>query len=212
MGGTVPICSFAFASGTRISLGVILCVVGTFLLVAAVRGHHRRVFAGFVVGGLGGLALVYGPFLVSDGARAGLIFAQSFHAARGDGVHDITWIVGSLSRLVRWYLPVFVVFGLLLRHGHAVRQGALHHGPAAILETAQGEVRDGGSRGRIWPERDAAHHPQAQMTVAERSIDTIIYTLMPALPEKSEARGLQVAACWNSHGRIGRKRSLRGSP
>lgn len=104
--------SLAFASGTRISLGVILCVVGTFLLVAAVRGNHRRVFAGFVVGGLGGLALVYGPFLVSEGARAGLIFAQSFHAARCGGSHDITWIVGSLSRLVRWYLPVFVVFGL----------------------------------------------------------------------------------------------------
>ena len=104
--------SLAFASGTRISLGIILCVVGTFLLVAAVRGNHRRVFAGFVVGGLGGLALVYGPFLVSEGARAGLIFAQSFHAARGGGEHDITWIVGSLSRLVRWYLPVFVVFGL----------------------------------------------------------------------------------------------------
>ena len=106
--------SLAFASGTRISLGVILCVVGTFLLVAAARGNHRRVFAGFVVGGLGGLALVYGPFLVSEGARAGLIFAQSFHAARGGGEHDITWIVGSLSRLVRWYLPVFVVFGLWL--------------------------------------------------------------------------------------------------
>ena len=114
--------SLAFASGTRISLGVIHCVVGTFLLVAAVRGYNRRVFAGFVVGGLGGLALVYGPFLVSDGARAGLIFAQSFHAARGDGVHDITWIVGSLSRLVRWYLPVFVVFGLGL--SRPVRQPA----------------------------------------------------------------------------------------
>ena len=104
--------SLAFASGARISLGATLCTVGTFLLVAAVRGHHRRVFAGFVAGGLGGLALVYGPFLASDGARAGLIFAQSFHAARGGGEHDITWVVGSLSRLVRWYLPVFVVFGL----------------------------------------------------------------------------------------------------
>ena len=104
--------SLAFASGTRISLGVILCVVGTFLLVAAVRGHHRRVFAGFVAGGFAGLALVYGPFLVSAGAREGLVFAQAFHAARGGGEHDITWIVGSLSRLVRWYLPVFVVFGL----------------------------------------------------------------------------------------------------
>ena len=104
--------SLAFASGTRISLGAILCVVGLFLLVAAVHGQHRRVFAGFVIGGLGGLALVYGPFLVSDGAREGLLAAQAYHAARGDGGHDLTWIVGSLSRLVRWYLPVFVVLGL----------------------------------------------------------------------------------------------------
>ena len=119
--------SLAFASGTRISLGAILCVVGTFLLVAAVRGHQRRVFTGFVAGGLGGLALVYGPFLVSDGARMGLLFAQSFHAARGGGEHDITWVVGSLSRLVRWYLPVFVLFGLgYLGVGPSHRIGPLH--------------------------------------------------------------------------------------
>ena len=127
--------SLAFAAGTRISLGAILCVVGTFLLAAAVRGHHRRVFAGFVVGGLGGLALVYGPFLVSDGARAGLIFAQSFHAARGGGEHDVTWVVGSLSRLVRWYLPVFVVFGLgYLSIGPSRRIGPLHW-PVAMSRT-----------------------------------------------------------------------------
>ena len=127
--------SLAFAAGTRISLGMILCVVGTVLLVAAVRGSHRRVFAGFVVGGLGGLALVYGPFLVSDGARAGLVFAQSFHAARGGGEHDITWIVGSLSRLVRWYLPVFVVFGLgYLSIGPSHRIGPAHV-PTAMSRT-----------------------------------------------------------------------------
>ena len=127
--------SLAFAAGTRISLGAILCVVGTFLLAAAVRGHHRRVFAGFVVGGLGGLALVYGPFLVSDGARAGLIFAQSFHAARGGGEHDVTWVVGSLSRLVRWYLPVFVVFGLgYLSIGPSHRIGPPHW-PVAMSRT-----------------------------------------------------------------------------
>ncbi|MBR2839464.1 MAG: hypothetical protein IKE55_11805 [Kiritimatiellae bacterium] len=104
--------SLAFAAGTRISLGAILCVVGTFLLVAAVRGREWRVFAGFVAGGFGGLALVYGPFVVSDGAREGLLAAQAYHTAREGGGHAFTWIVGSLSRLVRWYLPVFVVLGL----------------------------------------------------------------------------------------------------
>ena len=104
--------SLAFAAGTRISLGAILCVVGVFLLVAAARGRLRRVFAGFVAGGLCGLALVYGPILASPGARAGLLAAQAYHMARGGGVVDLTWTVGSLSRLVRWYLPVFVVLGL----------------------------------------------------------------------------------------------------
>ena len=102
--------SLAFASGTRISLGAILCVVGTFLLACAFRRRTWMAFAGFVVGGLGALALVYGPFLLSDGARAGLIAAQRYHAARGG--FDLTWTVGSLSRLVRWYLPVFIVLGL----------------------------------------------------------------------------------------------------
>ena len=104
--------SLAFAAGTRISLGAVLCVVGVFLLVSAARRRHRRVLAGFVVGGLGGLALVYGPLLASSGARAGLLAAQAYHMSRGGGAVDMTWAVGSLSRLVRWYLPVFVVLGL----------------------------------------------------------------------------------------------------
>ena len=122
--------SLAFASGTRISLGAILCVVGLFLLVAAFRGRQRRVFAGFVAGGLAGLAIVYGPFLASSGAREGLLAAQAFHVARGGGQHDITWIVGSLSRLVRWYLPVFVVLGLF-----AVRHRASAASPAIMSRT-----------------------------------------------------------------------------
>ena len=111
--------SMAFASGARISLGLILCVVGVFLLARVVRRSNGAAagsefrgwcFAGFVAGGLGALALVYGPFIVSDGARGGLFAAQAYHAARGG--FDLTWTVGSLSRLVRWYLPVFVVLGL----------------------------------------------------------------------------------------------------
>lgn len=96
----------ACAAGTRISLGALLPVVGVGLLVA----RRWKPLSQFCVGGFGGLALVYGPFLLDAGARAGLFAAQAYHAARGG--FDLTWTVGSLSRLVRWYLPVFLVLGL----------------------------------------------------------------------------------------------------
>lgn len=96
----------AFAAGTRISLGALLLVVGIALLI---RRRWTDV-VWFCVGGFGALALEYLPFLTDEGARAGLIAAQQYHAARGGS--DITWVVGSFSRLVRWYLPVFVVAGM----------------------------------------------------------------------------------------------------
>lgn len=101
----------AFAAGTRISLGAILAVVGFGLLIGAVRKSVPRfAWFWFGVGGAIGLALVYGPILADDGARAGLLAAQRYHAARGGS--DIVWTVGSFSRLVRWYLPAFIVLGL----------------------------------------------------------------------------------------------------
>ena len=96
----------AWAAGTRISLGALLCVVGLGLLFA----RQWKALLWFCVGGFGGLAVNYGPFLCDAGAREGLIAAQQYHAARGG--FDPVWAVGSLSRLVRWYLPVFIVFGL----------------------------------------------------------------------------------------------------
>ncbi len=103
---------FALAAGTRISLGAILPVVGVWLLWRCFRGGSGAVadLIAFCVGGFGGLAVVYGPFLLNDSLREGLVAAQSYHAARGG--FDPTWFVGSLSRLVRWYLPVFLVLGL----------------------------------------------------------------------------------------------------
>ena len=98
--------ALAFAAGTRISLGALLAVVGMWLLCR--RNWHT--LACFCAGGFLGLALVYGPFLLVPGAREGLVAAQAYHAARGG--FDIVWLVGSLSRLVRWYLPVFIVLGL----------------------------------------------------------------------------------------------------
>lgn len=98
--------SLAFAAGTRVSLGALLVVVGISLLVT----KRWKSLAWFCVGGFAGLAIVYGPFLLDDGTRSGLVAAQRYHAARGGS--DPVWVIGSLSRLVRWYLPVFVVLGL----------------------------------------------------------------------------------------------------
>ena len=103
----------AYAAGTRISLGALLCAVGLWLLLS----KQWKSLLWFCVGGFCGLASVYLPYLCDPGARAGLIAAQQYHAARGG--FDLVWAVGSLSRLVRWYLPVFIVLGLGV--AHAVR-------------------------------------------------------------------------------------------
>ena len=96
----------AYAAGTRISLGALLCVVGLWLLLS----KRWKELLWFCIGGFCGLAGVYLPYLCDPGARAGLIAAQQYHAARGG--FDLVWTVGSLSRLVRWYLPLFIVLGL----------------------------------------------------------------------------------------------------
>ena len=100
--------SLALAAGTRISLGIILPVVGVSLLLAF--GRLRWTFLWFGLGGALGLLAVYGFFLSDPAARAGLFAAQAYHAARGG--FDPVFTVGSVSRLVRWYLPLFIVLGL----------------------------------------------------------------------------------------------------
>ncbi|MGN0854134.1 MAG: ArnT family glycosyltransferase [Kiritimatiellia bacterium] len=100
--------SLAFAAGTRISLGLLLAVCGFALLFACRRLGWS--FLWFGLGGALGLAVVYGPFLCDPAARAGLCAAQAYHAARGG--FDIVFTVGSVSRLVRGYLPVLVLLGM----------------------------------------------------------------------------------------------------
>ena len=100
--------ALGFAAGTRLSLGILLAVCGMGLLV-----QFKRLGGSFLWFGLGGalaLALVYGPYLLDAGAREGLFAAQRYHLARGG--FDALFTVGSLSRLVRWYLPIFVVLGI----------------------------------------------------------------------------------------------------
>ena len=105
----------AYAAGARISLGALLCAVGLWLLLS----KQWKSLLWFCVGGFCGLASVYLPYLCDAGARAGLIAAQQYHAARGG--FDLVWAVGSVSRLVRWYLPVFIVLGLGIAHALKAR-------------------------------------------------------------------------------------------
>jgi len=109
--------ALGYAAGTRLSLGILLAVCGTGLLLNFKRFGWSFLWFGF--GGALALALVYGPFLLDAGAREGLVAAQRYHAARGG--FDALFTVGSLSRLVRWYLPIFVLLGLgLAEHSSAI--------------------------------------------------------------------------------------------
>ena len=98
--------ALALAAGTRISLGSLLAVCGCCFLFR----REWRQLVWFSIGGFLGLGLVYGPFLANELTRAGLVAAQRYHTARGG--FDPVFTVGSVSRLVRWYLPVFIVLGL----------------------------------------------------------------------------------------------------
>ena len=100
--------SLAFAAGTRISLGLLLAVVGLGLLLSF--RSWRWTFLWFGIGGALALCVVYGPFLLDPDARSGLVAAQMYHASRGG--FDPVFTVGSFSRLVRWYAPLFVALGM----------------------------------------------------------------------------------------------------
>lgn len=107
--------ALAFASGTRISLILVLPVVGCFLLVRF--RAWRWAFLWFGLGGLIGLFLTYGFFALDPSSRAGLLAAQQYHAARGG--FDPFFAIGAVSRLVRGYAALGVVLfsGLLVNKG-----------------------------------------------------------------------------------------------
>ncbi len=103
--------SLALAAGVRVSLVLLVAFVFMSLFWGAFRfSFPRKAPLFFFLGASVGLALAYGPFLLDGASRAGLLAAQRYHAAR-EGF-DVVWIVGSLSRLVRWYAPLFLVLGL----------------------------------------------------------------------------------------------------
>ena len=97
--------SLALASGTRISLLLVLPVAGVTLLAG-----FRRFGWGFLwfgMGGMLGLGLTYGVFACDPVARGGLLAAQKYHAARGG--FDPFFALGSVSRLARGYAALGAV-------------------------------------------------------------------------------------------------------
>jgi len=98
----------ALAAGTRVSMVLLLAVTGCAFL--ATWRKTGWTFLWFGIGGSIGLALVYGPPLVV--AHDNFIFAQTFHTSRGG--HDLMFMAGSVSRSIRFYLPVFALAGALV--------------------------------------------------------------------------------------------------
>ena len=100
--------SLALAACTRTSLAVVPAVV--FLFLVFDRTSRGAVAFAFAAGcAFAGLA-AYLPHLADPRAREGLVAAQFYHAARGG--FSPAFAVGSISRLVRWYLPVWILAGL----------------------------------------------------------------------------------------------------
>lgn len=97
--------SLAFASGTRISLILVLPVVG-FTLLLRFR-EWRWSFVWFGIGGAAGLMLTYGFFALDPESLKGLLAAQRYHAARGG--FDPFFALGSVSRLARGYAALGAV-------------------------------------------------------------------------------------------------------
>lgn len=100
----------AFASGTRLSLGILLAVVGFGLLVVSRRKGYQWAWLRFGIAGGIALLLLFGPFAVC--AADGLLFSQQYHASRVDA-GMLNWLVlraGFVSRLVQGYFTLVVAF------------------------------------------------------------------------------------------------------
>ena len=108
--------SLAFATGTRISLLLILPVAG-FTLLLRFR-DFRWSFAWFGLGGALGLFLTYGLFALDPVSLRALLAAQNYHAARGG--FDPFFALGSVSRLARGYAALGVVLFAAAFMRHAI--------------------------------------------------------------------------------------------
>jgi len=94
----------ANAAAVRLSLGILLPVIAVSLMFV---GEY---WVWFGIGAAFTLVFEYAPVVLDKASVSGFLASQTYHIARGG--FDLTWAVGSVSRLVRWYLPVFIVLGL----------------------------------------------------------------------------------------------------
>jgi len=101
--------TMALSAGARVSLILAVAVVATGLF--AVRKTEKMSFAWFAGGAFAGLMSVYGFVLFDSKTFHGLLAAMSYHGARGG--FDPIFTIGSASRLVRWYAPLFVLLGMV---------------------------------------------------------------------------------------------------
>ena len=133
--------ALAFASGTRISLILILPVAGCFLL-ARFR-TWRWAFLWFGIGGAVGLFVTYGVFALDQSSRAGLLAAQQYHAARGG--FDPFFAIGAISRLVRGYAAL----GAVLFAGFLANKGL--NAPGALNgKEASDDLKVNGEGAFMW--------------------------------------------------------------
>ena len=100
----------AAAASTRLSLGLALAVAGFYLLARS--RSLKNIWFYYGIGGLLGLGLFLVPFACSD--FEAFQFANFFHGEREAG--GLVFAAGSLSRLIRNYMPMFLllVFSIAL--------------------------------------------------------------------------------------------------
>ncbi|MCL1910418.1 MAG: hypothetical protein FWG05_05740, partial [Kiritimatiellaeota bacterium] len=122
----------ALAAGTRLSLGILLAVVGLWLLLQNAKMRKcenektqnseipQLAWLRFGVAGVIALAVIYAPFFIV--CREQFIFSQTYHAARTSGGF-FSWVVlrgGFVSRILQGYFPILVtlIFAFFSNNGN----------------------------------------------------------------------------------------------
>lgn len=100
--------ALVLAAATRITLVLIPVVLFLYLLF---NKERRGILVFSFALGCGIMALLaYLPYVCDEATWQRFVLAHFYHASRGS--FDLMLFIGSLSRIVRWYLPIWVLLGL----------------------------------------------------------------------------------------------------